>query len=137
MDLGQHGAGSAHASWPRFFLCGAPQGIFRGDDDKFYGSPATFGAFKDVEGTPLSHDGGKTAFVGDIPGLVFAGYRGMFAVITPALMTGAFADRMRFGPYLFFIAVWLILVYCPFCHWIWGPGGWMAEWGIKDFAGGI
>merc|ERR1712216_951747 len=69
-----------------------------GDDYKFYGSPATFGAFKDVEGTPLSHDGGMTAFVGDIPGLVFAGYQGMFAVITPALMTGAFADRIRVTP---------------------------------------
>ena len=51
----------------------------------------------------------------------------MFAVITPALMTGAFADRLRFKPYLIFIGVWIILVYAPFCHWIWG-GGWMAEW---------
>ena len=61
---------------------------------------------------------------------------GMFAVITPALMTGAFADRLRFGPYILFISLWIIFVYAPFCHWIWG-GGWMAEWGVWDFAGGI
>ena len=50
----------------------------------------------------------------------------MFAVITPALMTGAFADRLRFAPYLLFISLWIVLVYAPFCHWIWGPGGWMG-----------
>ena len=61
----------------------------------------------------------------------------MFAVITPALMTGAFADRLRFAPYLLFISLWIVLVYAPFCHWIWGPGGWMGAWGVKDFAGGI
>ncbi|CAK9028149.1 unnamed protein product [Durusdinium trenchii] len=71
-----------------------------------------------------------------IPGLLFAGYQGMFAVITPALMTGAFADRFRFKPYLIFIAVWLVLVYAPWCHWVWG-GGWLAQWGVWDFAGGI
>ena len=49
--------------------------------------------------------------IADIPGLVFAGYQGMFAVITPALMTGAFADRLRFAPYLVFISIWIILVY--------------------------
>lgn len=60
----------------------------------------------------------------------------MFAVITPALMTGAFADRLRFAPYLVFISVWIIIVYAPFCHWVWG-GGWMGSWGVWDFAGGI
>ena len=60
----------------------------------------------------------------------------MFAVITPALMTGAFADRLRFGPYLIFIAIWIIIVYAPFCHWIWSSDGWMGKWGVKDFAGG-
>jgi len=101
------------------------------------GSPATFGAFKDVGAAPLSHDGGKSAVVDDIPGIVFAGYQGMFAVITPALMTGAFADRLRFAPYLVFICLWILLVYCPFCHWVWGSDGWMGNWGVKDFAGGI
>ena len=60
----------------------------------------------------------------------------MFAVIAPALMTGAFADRMMFGPYLLFIALWVHLVYFPFCHWIWGSG-FLADWGVADFAGGI
>lgn len=107
-----------------------------------YGSITTFGMFKDVEGTPLAHVATSShdaqTVVGDIPGLVFAGYQGMFAVITPALMTGAFADRIRFAPYLIFVAVWLVLVYCPFCHAIWGPDGWLgAKWDVKDFAGGI
>ena len=72
----------------------------------------------------------------EMPGLVFAGFQGMFAVIAPSLMTGAFADRVRFVPYLIFILVWVHLVYFPFCHWVWG-GGWMAKQGVKDFAGGI
>ena len=112
-----------------------------GEDHKFIGSPATFGAFRRVDGSPLASkwvDGNPTEYlVTDIPGLVFAGYQGMFAVITPALMTGAFADRLRFAPYLVFIALWIIVVYAPFCHWIWGPAGWMGTWGVKDFAGGI
>ena len=72
----------------------------------------------------------------DVPELLVAGFQGMFAVIAPALMTGAFADRVRFVPYLIFIVVWVHLVYFPFCHWVWG-GGWMARQGVKDFAGGI
>ena len=60
----------------------------------------------------------------------------MFAVITPALMTGAFADRVMFRPYLLFILLWIHLVYYPFCHWIWGAG-WMYDEGVWDFAGGI
>ena len=65
----------------------------------------------------------------------YAVFQGMFAVIAPALMTGAFADRM-FTPYLIFIAGWVHLVYFPFCHSVWG-GGFLAEWGVWDFAGGI
>jgi len=106
-----------------------------GEDRVFYGDISTFWGYKDVDGYPLVV-GGET-FISDIPGLLFAGYQGMFAVITPALMTGAFADRIRFGPYLVFIALWLLIVYCPFVHWIWGPNGWLANWGVKDFAGGI
>ena len=66
----------------------------------------------------------------------YAVFQGMFAVIAPALMTGAFADRMMFTPYLIFIAGWVHLVYFPFCHSVWG-GGFLAEWGVVDFAGGI
>ena len=61
----------------------------------------------------------------------------MFAIISPALITGAFADRFRFEPYLIFISLWLILVYCPFAHWIWSPNGFFFQWGVRDFAGGI
>jgi Amt family ammonium transporter len=72
-----------------------------------------------------------------IPALLFAGYQMMFAVISPALITGAFADRVQFPAYLLFISLWLILVYCPFVHWIWNPQGFLQLWGVRDFAGGI
>ena len=71
-----------------------------------------------------------------IPVYLFAAYQLMFAVITPALITGAFANRMTFKAYLTFLVAWQLLVYYPFVHMVWG-GGWMAEWGILDFAGGI
>ncbi len=60
----------------------------------------------------------------------------MFAIITPALVTGGFADRVSFRAYLLFLVLWSLLVYIPFVHWIWG-GGFLAQWGVKDFAGGI
>ncbi|MBT8763820.1 ammonium transporter [Desulfohalobiaceae bacterium Ax17] len=72
-----------------------------------------------------------------IPQLVFMIYQCMFAVITPALITGAFAERMRFGPFLVFSLLWAILVYNPVCHWIWGAGGWLKAKGVLDFAGGL
>ncbi len=71
-----------------------------------------------------------------IPGVLFAKFQMMFAVITPLLMTGAIAERMRFGTYIIFIAVWSILIYYPLVHWIWG-GGWLGKLGVFDFAGGI
>jgi Amt family ammonium transporter len=71
-----------------------------------------------------------------IPLFVFFGYQMMFAIITPALITGAFANRVRFPAYLLFLTAWLVLVYFPFVHMIWG-GGIMAKWGVLDFAGGI
>jgi len=71
-----------------------------------------------------------------IPMLVFIAYQMMFAIITPALITGAFANRIRFGAYLIFLTLWLLLVYFPFVHMVWG-GGILAKWGVKDFAGGI
>jgi len=95
----------------------------------FIGSPKSYYFFENMDG--LSGDAGE-----QIPMYVFAGFQGMFAVIAPSLMTGAFADRVRFVPYLIFILVWVHLVYFPFCHWVWG-GGWMAKQGVKDFAGGI
>ncbi|HEY5491421.1 MAG TPA: ammonium transporter [Gemmatimonadaceae bacterium] len=71
-----------------------------------------------------------------IPMFVFFGYQMMFAIITPALITGAFANRVRFGAYMLFLTAWLLLVYCPFVHMVWG-GGILAQWGVLDFAGGI
>ena len=72
-----------------------------------------------------------------IPHNVFMIFQCMFAVITPALITGAFAERMKFGSFLLFSLLWAILVYNPLCHWIWGNGGWLAELGARDFAGGV
>ncbi|MDD5092356.1 MAG: ammonium transporter [Candidatus Wallbacteria bacterium] len=71
-----------------------------------------------------------------IPLFVFVAYQMMFAIITPALITGAFANRVRFTAYLVFLTVWLLFVYFPFVHMIWG-GGILQQWGVLDFAGGI
>jgi ammonium transporter, Amt family len=73
---------------------------------------------------------------GVIPEYLFVAYQMMFAIITPALITGAFVGRVSFKSYLIFLTVWQILVYYPFVHMIWG-GGLLAEWGVLDFAGGI
>ena len=72
---------------------------------------------------------------GDIPESVFAMFQMTFAVITPALIVGAFAERMRFSAMLLFSALWLLAVYSPITHWVWG-GGWLGEMGLLDFAGG-
>ncbi len=71
-----------------------------------------------------------------VPTTAFAGFQMMFAVITAALLTGAGADRMRFGPFLAFTAVWLLVVYVPLAHWAFTPDGWLHRLGLLDFAGG-
>lgn len=76
-------------------------------------------------------------YAATIPHLVFMIYQCMFAAITPALITGAFAERVRFGPFLLFSLAWTILVYNPVCHWVWGAGGWLRNMGVLDFAGGL
>ena len=73
---------------------------------------------------------------GTIPESVFAAFQMTFAIITPALVIGAYVERMKFAAILLFSAVWLLVVYAPVTHWVWG-GGIMAEWGVLDFAGGI
>lgn len=78
---------------------------------------------------------GEGTASGTIPESVFALFQMTFAVITPALIVGGFAERMRFSAVLLFCAAWLILVYAPICHWVWG-GGWLSEQGVMDFAGG-
>jgi len=72
---------------------------------------------------------------GTIPHLLFAAYQGTFAIITVALISGAVAERMRFGAFVAFAAAWTVLVYAPVCHWVWG-GGWLGSLGVLDFAGG-
>jgi Amt family ammonium transporter len=77
----------------------------------------------------------EESMAGDIPESVFSLFQMTFAVITPALIVGAFAERMRFSSMLVFSALWLIAVYSPVTHWVWG-GGWLGEMGLLDFAGG-
>jgi len=77
-----------------------------------------------------------TALIGDIPETVYFMFQMTFAIITPALIVGAFAERMKFSAMLWFSGLWLMIVYLPICHWIWG-GGWLADLGVMDFAGGI
>ena len=72
-----------------------------------------------------------------IPHLLFMIYQMMFAVITPALISGAFAERIKFSAYLLFALVWTTIVYDPVAHWVWGSGGWLRHLGVLDFAGGI
>ena len=71
-----------------------------------------------------------------IPSSAFMVFQGMFVIITPALISGAFAERMKFSAFVVFSALWITLVYAPICHWVWG-GGWLAKMGCLDFAGGL
>jgi Amt family ammonium transporter len=73
---------------------------------------------------------------GTIPHLLFCAYQLMFAIITPALIAGAFAERMKFSAYVLFTLLWTTLVYDPLCHWVWNPDGWLFQRGALDFAGG-
>ena len=74
---------------------------------------------------------------GTIPAFLWIAFQGAFACITPALISGAIAERIKFGPYILFILLWSTLVYDPVCHWIWHPGGFLARAGTIDFAGGL
>ncbi len=97
------------------------------DGNAFFGGLSKF-ALSGIEPDTLS---------GTIPEYVFIMFQAMFAIITPALMIGAFAERMRFGPYLAFIGLWVVFVYSPLAHMVWG-GGWIgADLGALDFAGGL
>ncbi|MCZ6617054.1 MAG: ammonium transporter [Gammaproteobacteria bacterium] len=79
---------------------------------------------------------GVDSVSGTIPETVFITFQMTFAIITPALIVGAFVDRMKFSALLVFVALWVTLVYAPIAHWVWGDGGWLAALGILDFAGG-
>ena len=76
------------------------------------------------------------AYSETIPHQTFMIYQAMFAIITPALITGAFAERLKFSTFLVFMVLWFTIVYCPVAHWVWGDGGWLKGLGALDFAGG-
>jgi Amt family ammonium transporter len=108
-----------------------------------YGYSLAFGP--DIKGLlgGLDHVGfaGIDALANDaysktIPHGLFAAFQMMFAIITPALITGAFVERVKFKAFLLFSLLWSTLVYDPLCHWVWGQGGWLKQLGVLDFAGG-
>jgi Amt family ammonium transporter len=78
-----------------------------------------------------------TSEVGTIPETVFVMFQMTFAIITPALIVGAYPERTTFASVLVFSALWMLLVYAPVAHWVWGTGGWLFEQGVRDFAGGL
>ncbi len=102
--------------------------VFAPDVGGFIGDLSWFG-LKDVGLEPGPYGVG-------IPHEAFMVFQAMFAIITPALITGAFAERAKFSTFLVFILVWSLLVYNPVAHWVWGSGGWLFERGALDFAGG-
>lgn len=79
----------------------------------------------------------STSYANTVPHLAFMIYQGMFAVITPALIIGAFAERMKFSAFILFTIIWTSLVYFPVAHWVWSTDGWLFKMGVLDFAGGI
>ena len=102
--------------------------------------PGVLGDFKWVFLQGITPDQLSPYFISDqagrIPHLSFVMFQCMFAVITPALIVGAFAERMKFSSFLFFTALWEILIYCPLAHMVWSSGGWLYKLGVLDFAGG-
>ena len=76
-------------------------------------------------------------YAATVPHQAYMMFQMMFAVITPALITGAFAERFKFKTYLLFLLLWTTFVYCPIAHWVWGTGGWIRNMGALDFAGGL
>jgi Amt family ammonium transporter len=79
----------------------------------------------------------STVYATTVPHLAFMIFQGMFAVITPALIIGAFAERIKFSTFMVFTILWALLVYCPIAHWMWSADGWLYKKGAVDFAGGI
>ena len=98
-----------------------------GGDGSFIGNFDYLG-FQDVD-PEVGPDGGYDS-------MMIAVFQMMFAIITPALITGAIAERFKFSTYLIFVVIWITVVYAPIAHWVWGDGGWILEMGAADFAGG-
>jgi len=109
-----------------------------------YGYSLSFGPDKagiigglDWVGLSQVGQGPSAVYASTVPQLAFMIFQAMFAIITVALITGAVVERMKFSSILVFSVLWLTVVYCPVAHWVWGNGGWLAELGVLDFAGGI
>ena len=108
--------------WGYTLAFGADKGGFIGNFDFLFLKDVAFDASLDAEAA--------------IPDALFMMFQGMFAIITPALITGAFVERMKFHTYIIFIIMWVTIVYAPMAHWVWADGGWLKAWGVLDFAGG-
>jgi Amt family ammonium transporter len=106
-----------------------------GDGGGFIGN-LDFAGLKDLGAADLSLPGYQEDFALTVPPLAFVAFQMMFAIITPALFTGATADRLKFAAYVIFLALWSILVYAPVAHWVFSPLGWLFDLGALDFAGG-
>ena len=102
-----------------------------GEANPYWGGLANAFA-REVDASSAVGDSGKA-----IPEYLFMAFQMTFFIITPALMVGAFVERMKFSAMVLFTTLWAILVYAPVCHWVWGDNGFMLEWGTKDLAGGI
>src|SRR3954464_4786728 len=122
-----------------FMMCVAALGVvavvwaFVGYSLAFDGGGSILGGLGNVfmQGVDFLPRDGQT-----IPSLVFFAFQATFCIITPALIAGAVVERMRFGTFLVFMAVWSVAVYAVLAHWVWG-GGWLADNGVLDFAGGV
>ena len=104
---------------------------FSGDIGGFIGDLQNFG----LRGLGPDEDGNWPSS-GGVPDIIFMGFQMMFAIITPALITGAFVERIRFSALIAFTVAWVTIVYAPLAHWVWAEGGWLLDLGAKDFAGG-
>jgi len=115
-----------------WFICGYSM-CFGPSVGGIIGNPFTHAFLRGIDLHSL-YQGNATL---GIPTFVHVAYQMMFAIITPALITGAFANRVTFKAYMWFLTAWLIFVYFPFCHMVWHPDGLLAQWGVLDYAGGI
>jgi ammonium transporter, Amt family len=102
-------------------------------------APSVYGVVGNLSKVGLNNvgAGANAAYSVAIPELLFFAFQLKFAAITPALIIGAFAERIRFKALLLFIVLWVTLIYAPIAHWVWGEGGWLKDMGVIDFAGGL
>ena len=114
-----------------FSLC------FGDDIGGVIGDPTTFLMFNNVGGDVYTTPTGKILGGATIPLALFALFQMKFAIITPSLITGSFAERVRFPGYMFFMIFFFVVIYCPLAHMTWHPDGLFLKWGVVDFAGGI